>query len=107
MARILKFPGGQEAPKANPVPAEPAPAAIQPPMGKKIGERLLRGVWIGVVLVWPVLKWVVSIDVFIQMILMFARWDTPGSYAGWTFLAHFAVLTGLTYFVGVYRPKGL
>ncbi|WP_319950408.1 KleE stable inheritance protein, partial [Klebsiella pneumoniae] len=32
--------------------------------------------WVGVVLIWPVLKWVVSIDVFIQMILMFARWDT-------------------------------
>ncbi len=107
MARILKFPSGQEAPKAKPVPAEPVPVVAQPPMAKKIGERLLRGVWIGVVLVWPVLKWIVSIDVFIQMILMFARWDTPGSYAGWTFLAHFAVLTGLTYFVGVYRPRGL
>ena len=95
MARILKFPSGQEAPKAKPVPAEPVPVVAQPPMAKKIG------------LVWPVLKWIVSIDVFIQMILMFARWDTPGSYAGWTFLAHFAVLTGLTYFVGVYRPKGL
>ena len=33
-------------------------------------------------------------------------WHTLGVYAGWTFLLHLGVLTGLTYFVGAYKPKG-
>ena len=33
--------------------------------------------------------------------------STPGVYAGWTFLLHFAVLTALTYFVSIYKPKGI
>ena len=54
-----------------------------------------------------VLKWLVSIEVFFQFIRMIYHWNTPGVYAGWTFLLHFAVLTALTYFVSIYKPKGL
>ena len=53
------------------------------------------------------LKWIVSIDVFFQFIRMVYHWNTPGVFAGWTFLAHFAVLVALTYFVSIYKPKGI
>ena len=38
---------------------------------------------------------------------MLYHWNTPGVYAGWSFLAYFAVLTAITYFVSIYKPKGL
>jgi hypothetical protein len=75
--------------------------------GKALLAGLVRLIWVVTVLVWPVLKWVVSIEVFFQFVRMIYHWDTPGVYAGWTFLVHFAVLTALTYFVSLYKPKGI
>ena len=59
-----------------------------------------------VALLWPLLKWVLAIDVTWQLVRMLYFWQTPGVHAGWTFLAHFAVLVALTCLVGVHRPKG-
>ncbi|RZA30290.1 MAG: hypothetical protein EOP02_02010 [Proteobacteria bacterium] len=58
-----------------------------------------------VALVWPLLRWLLVLDVTWQFARMVYFWQTPGNHAGWTFLAHFAVLAGLTCFVGVYRPR--
>jgi hypothetical protein len=51
------------------------------------------------VLVWPVLRWIVGIDVFIQALRMWWHWHTPGTHVGTTFLIHFTVLCALTYIV--------
>lgn len=72
-----------------------------------LGARIIKVIWVAIVLVWPLLKWIVSIDVSIQAVRMMYYWNTPGMYAAWTFLLHFAVLTGLTYFVSLYKPKGM
>ncbi|HUD34561.1 MAG TPA: KleE stable inheritance protein, partial [Variovorax sp.] len=45
-----------------------------------------------VALVWPLLKWVVAIDVTWQFARMLYFWQTPGVHAGWVFLGHFSVL---------------
>lgn len=71
------------------------------------GAKLLSFVWVLMVLVWPVLKWVISLDCVYQLVRAIYYWDTPGVYAGWTFMAHFAVFVVLTYFVSVYKPKSL
>jgi hypothetical protein len=71
------------------------------------GETLLKCVWVITVLIWPILKWVIAIDCVYQLIRMTYHWNTPSLHAGWTFAMHFAVLTSLTYFVSVYKPKGL
>ncbi|MDF7677069.1 KleE stable inheritance protein [Neisseriaceae bacterium ESL0693] len=68
---------------------------------------VLRFVQITVVLIWPILKWIVSIEVFFQFIRMIYHWNTPDIYAGWVFLLHFSILIFLTYFVSTYEPKGL
>ena len=112
MSNIIKFPRGEQAEPAPPVPVPAAappvePATVSNTKGKAFLAGVLRFVWIAVVLVWPVLKWLVSIEVFFQFIRMIYHWNTPGVYAGWTFLLHFAVLTALTYFVSIYKPKGL
>ena len=107
MARIIKFPGAENAPKVEPERGVPAVVVEPNGIGGKILGGLWRGLWTVVVLLWPVLKWVVSIEVFFRLVMMIYHWDTPGSHAGGTFLVHFGVLVALTYFVGVYRPKGV
>lgn len=103
MSNIIQFPKRKE------VAAVPASAAAPAQVSHATAflAGLIRFVWVAVVLVWPVLKWIVSIEVFFQLIRMMYHWNTPGIYAGWTFLLHFAGLTVLTYFVSIYRPKGL
>ena len=76
-----------------------------PGMGLVAG--LVKFVWVATVLVWPVLKWVLAIITFFQFVRMLYHWNTPGVYAGWSFLAYFAALTAITYFVSIYKPKGL
>lgn len=106
MTNIIKFPRG-DAPPVAPAPVPVKPANGFNTKGKALLAGLVRVVWVATVLVWPVLKWVVSIEVFFQFVRMIYHWDTPGVYAGWTFLVHFAVLTALTYFVSLYKPKGI
>ncbi|WP_020405838.1 KleE stable inheritance protein [Hahella ganghwensis] len=109
MTKIYKFPNGGP---VNPVP----PSGVAPeenresaPSSKSSKPFLIlwRWVWVALVLVWPVLKWIISIDVFFQGIRAIYHWNTPGINAGWTFLLHFAILTALTYIVSIHKPKGI
>ena len=67
----------------------------------------VRTVWVLLVLVWTPLKWILSLEVLYRLLVAIYHWETVGSTAGWTFLAHFAMFSAITYFVSVYRPKGL
>lgn len=109
MSNIIKFPGGgvPEPAAAPPDAGEAKPKGGLNAKGKAILAGVWRAVWIVFVLIWPVLKWVVSIEVFFQLLRMMYHWNTPGVHAGWTFLLHFGVLTALTYLVAFYKPKGL
>lgn len=71
------------------------------------GNPVLKAIWVLTVLLWPVLRYVVILDCVYQFFRMLWFWTTPGTFAGFTFMLHFAVLTGLTWFVSVYQPKGL
>lgn len=66
---------------------------------------IIMVVWSLTVFIWPLLKWVVSIMTFFQFVRMLYFWNDPHVHAGWVFLAYFAVLTVLTYFVTIFRPK--
>lgn len=108
MSNIIKFPGGGvPEPAAPPVAVPEKRKAGWDAKGKAILGAIWRAVWVLFVLVWPLLKWVISIEVFFQFIRMLYHWNTPGVHAGWTFLLHFTVLTVLTYMVAFYKPKGL
>ncbi|ADP99954.1 MULTISPECIES: KleE stable inheritance protein [Pseudomonadota] len=113
-SNIIKFPKAGPTDSGPPDPQPKAQAKQQPSKPQSNPKKgggflaaILRWVWIGVVLVWPLLKWVISIDVFFQGVRAVYYWDDPTVHAGWTFLAHFAVLTVLTYFVSVFKPKGV
>ena len=96
----------------NAMPHPPTPrrwraARLVPALCAGLLAGLVKFVWVATVLVWPILKWVLSIATFFQFVRMLYHWNTPGVYAGWSFLAYFAVLTAITYFVSIYKPKGL
>ncbi|MFZ3287927.1 MAG: KleE stable inheritance protein [Telluria sp.] len=100
MTNVVKFPG------VNVVTSPAVPETVQP-VKKENSPVLLKFVWVVVVLLWPILKWVMSIDCVVQLLRTMYYWNTAGVHAGWTFILHFAALTALTFFVSAYKPKGL
>lgn len=104
MTNIIKFPSRVKA------AVEATHEAVEPIHKRKsegVTAALVKGIWVLTVLIWPILKWVVSLDCVFQFVRMMHHWNTPGVYAGWTFLLHFFALTALTYFVSIYKPRGL
>ncbi|EPG9766681.1 KleE stable inheritance protein, partial [Escherichia coli] len=99
--KIYQFPGmgSKQAP-----PSRPSTPAVQQQGDSKVSLflRMLHWghfiVWTVVVLCWPAVKWLVSVDVFIRLIVMCFQWSDPNSHAGWTFVAHFVVLVALHIF---------
>jgi len=89
--------------KLDPVLKEPKINKVK----SSFGSSIIKIIWAFSVLVWPILKWVVSIDCSFQFIRMLYFWNTAGHYASAIFLLHFFVLTFLTYFVTIYKPKGI
>jgi hypothetical protein len=106
MAKIIQFPRGSGLLAQH---AE-LPLSASKPVGEFHGEtifsRLLTVAWVAVTLMWPVLKWILSINVVFQFFRMIYHWGTPDMHAAWTLLLHFAALTSLTCFVSLYKPKG-
>jgi len=102
MANVIRFPAPAraEAGRAAPV-AAPTPKRVKGPTL----AGAIEVVWIVTALFWPLLKWVVALDCLYQLVRALYYSGTPGVHAWWTFALHFAVLTALTYFVGVYKPK--
>ena len=104
MAKIIKFPKQPEATeKFDPVLKSPQLNKVK----SSFSSGIIKIIWAFSVLVWPILKWVISIDCAFQFIRMLYFWNTAGHYAGAIFLLHFFVLTFLTYFVTIYKPKGI
>ncbi len=109
MSNIVKFPRARKPPssKEEKIAAPPTTAPALKSTGRGLINGLVKFVWVTTVLVWPILRWVLSIITFFQFVRMIYHWDTPNVYAGWSFLVCFTVLTAITYFVSVYKPKGL
>ncbi len=110
MSNIINFPRLTKPPHPEPVgqpQANAPPPALPEQQVRGFVAALIRFVWVVTVLVWPILKWLAAFEVFFQFVRMLYHWNTPGVYAGWAFLMHFGALTALTYFVSVYKPKGI
>ena len=68
-------------------------------------QQLLLGlVWCAVAVCWPVLRWLIGLDVLCQLV----RWlALGGPYSLLRVGSHFAVLVALSWFVDYYRPGNL
>jgi hypothetical protein len=99
----LEVPGEASGIQDRHHPKPPAPKNA----GSGLGNILVQAVWLCTLLVWPLLKWVISLDCVFKLLRMMYYWHTPGIHAGATFVLHFSVLVVVTYFVRFYKPPGL
>ena len=104
MANVIKFP-------KQPGTFNKLDPVLRPPQAIKAKPSYANGViklfWVIGVLAWPLIKWVLSIDCVVQFLRMLYFWNSIGHNCGAIFLLHFALLTILTYFVTIYKPKGI
>lgn len=101
MTNIIQFPArGRQGPALDVVAV---PARHDDAM-KKILSGIGATLQVVLMLLWPLLRWVLAIDVAWQFFRMLYHWNTPGVHAGWTFLAHFLAFVVITYLVSASKP---
>jgi hypothetical protein len=103
MTNVIKFPGR----------SRPPPIAVSPTVSrhddamKNAAARVVGGIQLVLALLWPLLRWVLAIDVAWQFFRMLYLWKAADAYAGWTFALHFVVFVALLLFVSSYKPRRL
>lgn len=83
----------------------------QEPISKR-GSGVILWAWVCVVMVWPLLRWIIALDCVVQLISFIYHLTTSVDiYIKFqscvVFILHFAALSALTYFVSVYKPRGV
>lgn len=73
--------------------------------GTVLLQFLVRFVWLIIVLVWPILRWIAAFDVTLQALRMLLLFSKVGFFLDWIFITHFLGFTALLCFVSLYRPK--
>lgn len=66
-------------------------------------SMLVRIIWALTVLVWPIFRWVLVLDLTAQLFRMLITFADKGAYFDWTFTAHFLVVVAFFCFVTCYR----
>ncbi|HEK2843851.1 TPA: hypothetical protein SMT83_003448 [Proteus mirabilis] len=63
--------------------------------------------YVGLILVilFPFLKWIISIDVFFMAMRAIYYWNDPLVHANWDFTIHFIFLVLLVSFVSAFKTK--
>lgn len=104
MTKVIKFP----APKiSRDVPESPQPKVVDKGDGSQQSSALVKGIYVVLMLLWPLLRYVVILDCVFQFFRMLWFWNTPGTVAGFKFMLHFSFLVWCTWMVAFYQPKGL
>lgn len=115
MGMVLKFPdkpgaavrlsviGGPVASQVTKV--TPSPGVSNMGIPKALLSHLINAVWTLTLLLWPILRWIMALDVAFQGFRMAVTWSDPGTHAGITFIVHFLVFAAVTYFATNYKPK--
>lgn len=110
---IIQFPGKFRPPPRPLAPQRPVPKARaaagstvrKRSLGYKVARALTNVLWCVVIFTWPLLEWVLSMDVLFQFLRMLYYSGTPGMHAGWTFTMHFLIFIGLYFFMVFYKAE--
>jgi len=115
MGMVLKFPDKPGAAVrlgviASPVvpqvtKATPSPGVASMGIPKTILIHFINALWVLTLLLWPILRWIMALDVAFQAFRMAVTWNDPGKHAGLTFIVHFLIFAAVTYFATNYKPK--
>lgn len=87
--------------------AEPKKTIPKEKTKTSVKNTFVNGIWVLLVLIWPILKWVIAIDCVIQLGRALFGWDSNGIAAVFPFITHFTSFVALTYFVTIFKPKNL
>ncbi|SEO18959.1 hypothetical protein SAMN05216404_11352 [Nitrosospira multiformis] len=68
-------------------------------MGSKVVSRFVSILWFLVAFFWPVLRWLLAIDVTFQFFRMLIGFSRSGLYFDWSFFLHFLLYTCMICFV--------
>ncbi len=66
---------------------------------------IVQLVWALTVMIWPLLRWVLALDVTLQLFRVLILSMHKGWYVDWVLIEHFMFFVALTYFVSVYKPR--
>ena len=102
MGRVVVFPAHSTVKGALPVTAHDSPTGAAKP---GMLSRVFSIAWIFFLLTWPLVHWVVAFDIVYQFLRALYYWNTPGVYAGLTFVIHLIAGSALTYLVATRRIK--
>lgn len=72
---------------------------------KSVFTTIMNVVYVLLAIFWPIVRWVMALNCVYQFGRALYYWNTPGMYAGWTALLHYAAFGGLYYFMATYKPK--
>ena len=59
--------------------------------------------WVLTIAVWPILRWVLALDVTAQLFRMLVIFADKGVHLDWTFISHSLAAVALFCFVACYR----
>lgn len=107
MGIVLKFPAKVDGGKKE--VAAPARSTVKDdrinPVLAVLVTKVVHLLWIITLLVWPVLRWIIAIDVAFYGFMTALAWDTPDTHYGMKFTIHLLVFVALIYFVTQYKEK--
>ncbi|MES3021697.1 MAG: KleE stable inheritance protein [Pseudomonadota bacterium] len=111
MGTVIKFPQKaiERPPAATPVRSAAVQGCNMPVQLRSLTNRVIRGIhlvlWTLIVLLLPLLKFVLGLDLLFQFGRMLYYWQTPGMHAGITCMLHFLGAVGLVVFI-LKQPRG-
>lgn len=72
-------------------------------VGARAASMVVHVMWVLTVAVWPILRWVLALDVTAQLFRTLVMVAAKGAYLDWTFIAHFLIAVAFFCFVSCYR----
>lgn len=101
MAKIVRSQRDADAaaPAGVGAPAAPIARPVTPRENVKRSRQVFVVCWVVFMLFWPITRWILAFDVLFQSLRAMYHWDTPGVYAGWSFMLHLVVASVLNYLV--------
>lgn len=107
MGRVIAFPAQSTVKPPTVEGASPTTVLNAPTDAAKRGmpSRVFSIAWIVFLLTWPLVQWVVAFDIVFQFLRALYYWNTPGVYAGFTFVIHLIAGSALTFLVATRQIK--
>ena len=110
MAQVIKFPKSlSDKSSDNPPPGDVTSTRMphrHPSLPRRARHGLRVGLWVLLVLTWPLWRWLAMTDLFIQFIRTMYYWNTPGMHPGLVLLIHILAMAALAAFL-LCEPKDL